>query len=491
MSDTDYSGEYWRLSGLVDEVVEAACYAVLRVAGYYQDDQGGMTTTGAGDYSIPRPGSGQYPDDPLPNFAGPDGFPAEVPSVGDIYRMLENDIPPIFAPFHDLPSPGLFESLADDVRVALKMLSSSGNLGSGDDSGSGDSAPGNIDYEGNSTLALADQVAQTLNGWEGGAATSFATYLNLFEGVVGNQALAAEVLRITLYMESEMMRRLQSDVVDLAHKAINAFEGCGGITVGDVKAAMSVVGTVNTVLGWFPAFKPVTGPVGTALSVTGVVVNSLGGGDATPNPLGARAYYDVISKMQDAADQLCINSAKVEQDISDTLSNLHDHISAAPAARSGGGTDQESFKLDRPSGTYDAVGTADFIYPGVVINPDNISTAADTLEQDLAAEMTQAANGLGDADSSNAWRRDSRIGIGPFGAWSQYTAASQLLENEVRETANEMGWAASMLRAVWEDVSGTDDNIAQDFDGVRGKIHTYDHPAPTPVPPGHQQVPYF
>ena len=68
---------------------------------------------------------------------------------------------------------------------------------------------------GNATLGLANQVAQTLNTWQGAAATSFATYLNLFQQVVGNQALAAEVLRMTLLMEKEMWIRLRSDVVDL------------------------------------------------------------------------------------------------------------------------------------------------------------------------------------------------------------------------------------------------------------------------------------
>ena len=124
-------------------------------------------------------------------------------------------------------------------------------------------------------------------------------------------------------------------------------------------------------------------------------------------------------------------------------------------------------------------------------NPDNITDAADILETDLAAEMKQAASGLEDADSSNAWLRDSRIGTGTFGAWGEYTAASQKLQTEIRETANEMEWAASMLRAVREDLVGTDQNIGDDFNGVRGKIDTFDNPPPTPVPPGHQQVPYY
>ncbi len=491
MADEDYSGEYWRMSALIDEVVEAACRAVLWINGYYVGEDGSYRSQGVpDDYpGIPAPGTGQYPDEPLPHYTGPEGYPQEMPSIGDIYRMMEEQIPPIFEPLLDLPHPGIFESKADDVKFALTKLAADGSRGSGNESSGGTEAPSSIDYEGNSTLALASDVAQTLKTWQGGASQAFSTYLNLFTVVVSNQALAAEVLRITLYEESEMFRRLQSDAVELAYKAADAFRGCGGITVGDVKAAMSVVGTVNTVLGWFPAFAPVTGPTGTALSVTGLLVDTFGGEAAEPNDLGARAPYEVIEKIRGAVTNISDRSRQVEGDIEKSLTNLRDHISAAAPARTDGSADQESFRLARPSETYAATGTADFITPGVIVNKDNIWDAADYLEKDIGYEMKEAAQGLDDANSYNGWSRDASIGTGSTGAASEYSAASTKLEEEIGETAKEMKWAAQMLRAVWEDVSGTDDNISEDFGRVRGKVEKFDAPPPLPVGPPHMVRP--
>ncbi|WP_232678565.1 hypothetical protein [Nocardioides sp. R-C-SC26] len=481
MTDADYSGEYWRLEGLIEEVVEAACQAVLRINGYYQNSSGGYSASGGPEeYSVPGPGSGQYPDDPLPNYVGPDGFPEQVQSIGDIYRLMEEQIPPIFDSLLGLPHEGIFESKADDVRLALMQLSASGSRGAGD--GSSD-APSSIDYEGNSTLALATDVAQTLKTWQGAAADAFSQYLNVFTVVVGNQALACEVLRISLYQQSEFFRRLRSDAVELAHSAIEAFNGCGGITVGDVKAAMSVVGTVNTVLGWFPAFSVITGPVSTGMSVTGLLVDTFGGEAAEPNDLAARSPHDVIAKMNSAVSDLQDRSRTVEGDIEKGLENLKSLLDQTPAARPSGGLDQEAFRLARPEQTYSATGVDDFITPGVVVNADNIANAADLLEKDLAYEMGQAWTALERVPGYQSWARDSRIGTGIYGSSQEYFIASLQLEEEIRETANEMQWAAEMLRAIWQDVSGVDDNVGQDFQAVRDRIITYDTPPAATPPP--------
>lgn len=483
----DYSGDYWRMSALIDDVVESACLAVLRINGYYVGADGTFRSQGMpDDYpGVSAPGSGQYPDEPLPHYVGPEGFPQEMPSIGDIYRMMEEQIPPLFEPLLGLPHPGIFEAKADEVKFALTKLASDGNRGSGDESSGGTQAPSSIDYEGNSTLALAADIAQTLKTWQGGAAQAFSTYLNLFTVVVANQALAAEVLRITLYEEAEMFRRLRSDAVELADKAADAFGGCGGITVGDVKAAMSVVGTVNTVLGWFPAFAPVTGATGTALSVTGLLVDTFGGQAAEPNDLGARAPYDVIANIRGAVTKLQERSRTVEGDVEQTLTNLRGHLATAAPARTDGSADQESFRLARPSETYAAQGTADFITPGVVVNKDNIWDAADYLEKDIGYEMQEAWTALDEASGYQGWGRDPSIGIGTYGASSDYYLASVRLEGEIRETAKEMAWAAEMLRAVWEDVNGTDYDIGADFGRVRGKVERFDAPPALPsYPPG-------
>jgi hypothetical protein len=483
------SDGYGSLQSLVDDVVKEAIFAELRVYGWYPTGDGSVQYISGGLGPAPQPvaGPGQgYPQDSVsPNGGyyepGYDG--GAPPSLGAVYQQWEHDIHATFQPFFGLPDPANFQALADDVRQALKQLSSQGHTGSGtSSSGTADSA--NVDYEGNTTLGLANQVAQQLNTWQGAAATSFATYLNLFQVVVGSQALASEVLRMTLLMEKETWTRLRSDVVTFAHDAASAFRATGGFTADDVKALLSVAGSVSTVLGWFPAFAPITGAADKAMTVTGLIVDTFGGHQPPPNNLGSHSFRDVFEKVKSHASDLKKTSHTVEGDIQKTLQSLKSHIDAAPAARSNGTPDQESFRLDRPNGTYSASRTSDFIYPQVTVNPRNVKDAADTLDQDLAPEMATAGTSLDDADSAwQWWRDDGGIGVGNWGCYSEYSAASYTLQKEITETSKEMTWAAEMLRAVLQDITGVDHNVGTDFGHVRKEIDTYDNPPPV-VPTG-------
>lgn len=491
--------EYDGLSTLIDTVVKEAVYSELKVYGWYPDGSGNVTyyATGLGGTSMTAAGPGNgHPDDlvsPDGGYIDQTGNGLGAPAtLGQLYQHWESVIPPVFEPFLGLPKPGNFQDLADEVRGALAQLSTEGNRDSGT-STSDDGA--NILYDGNSTIGLANQVAQTLNTWQGAAATSFATYLNLFQQVVGNQALAAEVLRMTLLMEKEMWTRLRADVVTFAKNAASAYREAQGFTSGDLKALLSVAGSVNTILGWFPAFKPATEAAGKALTVTGLLVDSFGGNEPDPNDLGARHFADILPKMKTHATELKETSKTVEGDIQKSLQNLKSHVTSAPPARSNGTQDQESFRLARPEGTdtpddtsddtFQADQTSDFIFPGVVVNSKNVTDAAWMLDQNLAPEMASAGTHLDNADEAWPWWRDGEgIGVGSWGCYSDYSAASYALEKEITETSNEMLWAAEMLRAVAADLDNTDNDVSDTFNGVRTKIDTYDNPpAYTPTYP--------
>lgn len=486
------SDDYGSLQTLVDTVVKEAIYAELDVFGWYPDGSGNVTYIsgglGGGSTTAAGPGNG-YPDDPVSPNGGyidqvDNGLDASA-RLGDVYRFWESEIPPVFEPFFGLPDPEKFQALADNVREALKQLSTEGATGSnGDDSAK-------IDYEGNSTIALADQVAQTLNTWQGAAATSFATYLNLFQEVVGNQALACEVLRMTLLMEKEMWTRMRADVVQFAEDSARAYREAEGFSSGDLKALLSVAGSVNTILGWFPAFKPATEAAGKALTVTGLIVDTFGGNEPEPNELGDSHYKNILGKMKSHATELKETSKTVEGDIQKSLQNLEKHVEESAPARANGSRDQESFRLDRPNGTYSADSTDDFIFPGVVVNSQNVRDAARILDTDLAPEMNTAGTQLDEGDSAYQWWRDGEgIGVGSWGAYSDYSAASYSLQKEIQETAKEMEWAAMMLRAVAADLDNTDNDVGDDFGGVRTKIDQYDHPSyPVPAYPSNKPMP--
>jgi hypothetical protein len=486
----DYEG----LQTLVDNVVKEACYAELDLYGWYPDGSGNVTYMSVGlgggtTMTAAGPGNG-YPDDlvsPNGGYIDQTGNGLDAPAtLGQIYKFWESEIPPVFEPFFGLPDPEKFQGIANNVREALKQLSTEGRTGSS--TSSSDDDPAQINYDGNSTIALANQVAQTLNTWQGSAATSFATYLNLFQEVVGNQALACEVLRMTLLMEKEMWTRMRADVVQFAQDSARAFREAEGFSGGDLKALLSVAGSVNTILGWFPAFKPATEAAGKALTVTGLIVDSFGGNEPEPNELGDSHYKNILPKMKSHATELKETSKTVEGDIQKSLQNLEKHVEHSPPARSNGSRDQESFRLDRPTGTYSADSTDDFIYPGVVVNPQNVRDAARMLDTDLAPEMSTAGTQLDEGDSASPWWRDGDgIGVGSWGCYSDYSAASYSLQKEIQDTAKEMEWAATMLRAVAADLDNTDDNVGDDFGGVRQKIDAYDHPTyPVPSYPSHR-----
>jgi hypothetical protein len=308
---------------------------------------------------------------------------------------------------------------------------------------------------------------------------------------VGNQALACEVLRMTLLMEKEMWARMRSDVVTFAQNAANAYREAQGFTAGDLKGVLEVAGTVNTILGWFPAFKAVSEGADKALTVTGLIVDTFGGKEPEPNELGARHFADVLPKLKTHANELKETSQKVEKDIQQSLKNLEELIEKAPPVRSNGTVDQDSFRLARPDATYGADATSDFITPGVVVNSANVRAAADMLDRDIAPEMNTAATALDEGDSAYQWYRDdASIGVGSWGAYSEYSAASYTLQQEIQDTAKEMEWAAEMLRAVAADLDNTDNDVSDDFGGVRQKIDTYDNPpAPVPSYPSGRQMP--
>jgi len=275
---------------------------------------------------------------------------------------------------------------------------------------------------------------------------------------------------------------MRGDVVEFAKKSASAYREAQGFTSGDLKAFLKVAGSVNTILGWFPAFKPATEVAGKGLTVTGLIVDTFAGKEPPPNALGARHFADILPKMKSHAGKLKETSQTVEGDIKKSLENLEKHIEESPAARSNGTADQESFRLDRPSNTYSADATSDFIFPGVVVNSKNVRDAASILDREIAPEMTAAAKALDEGDSAWQWiRDDASVGVGTFGCYSEYSAASYSLQKEIEDTAKEMEWAAEMLRAVAADLDNTDNDVGDDFGGVRKKIDQYDHPS-YPVP---------
>ena len=242
---------YDDLIGTIPEIVNEAIMAEMRFYGYYPDGHGGYQGMGGLGGAPPPIAGPNMPDD---GMVIPDMLNGGSISVRGIYHKWAERIPTMFNLYLGMPDPADFQAEADQIRIALEQLSSQGKTSEDDHD--------NIDFEGNSTLALAKTVSERLAGWQGAASASFQEYLNLFTTVVGNQALAAEAIRACMYMERELWNNSRNDVANFAANARAAFSHCGDISVDDIKQVISVVSTVNTVLGWFPAFKTASGRAG-------------------------------------------------------------------------------------------------------------------------------------------------------------------------------------------------------------------------------------
>jgi hypothetical protein len=449
---------------------------------------------GADDTPQAGPGQG-YPDYPLAptngniSGPGPDGQLRDPSTtLGQVYKVWETEIPPLFEPLRDLPDPAGFQGLADAVRSALSQISTSGNAGSSNSTGSD---PSNIAYDGNTTLGLIEDTAQKLNGWHGQSASAFAAYLNTFNRVVGNQALAGEVLRVTLLEEKELWTRMRHDSMLFITNAHNAFADAGDISLKD---ALSAFETISQVLGYFPVFSPITGAIDKATSVTNLLVDTFGGSKPPePNPLSG-GLFEVLANCREHRDKMLEISRTVEGDIKQSLLNLKSHIDAAPKARPSGGTDEESYTVDRPAGVYDADSVDDFVggydkgEGEIAIEPWEVREAASNLVDKVGPELAAAGDSFDDGDSAAPWSRgSSEVGVGFFGCYSQYSAASYALQKEIDETALEFQWAGEMLRVVADEMEKHDDNVGAGFGEVRKKIDEHDNPAPVVpnYPPGY------
>ena len=462
-------GGYDDLIGTIPEIVNEAIMAEMRFYGYYPDGHGGYQGMGGLGGAPPPIAGPNMPDD---GMVIPDMLNGGSISVRGIYHKWAERIPTLFNVYLGLPDPDDFQAEADQLRKALEQLASQGKTSDGNHD--------NIDYEGNSTLALADTVAQRLATWQGVAALSFQNYLNLFGQVVANQALATEATRACIYMERELWARTRNDVYQLAANARAAFSHCGEISVDDVKAVISAVSTVNTVLGWFPAFKAVTAPTGKALSIANVFVNTFGGQSPPENPLSARGVEDCWNKIVKASDDLKSKVKTVEGDIDKSLSNIYDRISASHT-RPDGSADQEPYVLPRPTGVLNADEKSDFIK--VAVDPPAVREAGDMLRKDLAPEMRTAAKSLDASDNSSIWNRRAEIGIGATGAYLSYLNTTDFLHDEIKQTADELDWAGDVLDAIADNYEKGDAAIATALAEVHQRI--VEESAPPPGTGGH------
>jgi hypothetical protein len=92
------------------------------------------------------------------------------------------------------------------------------------------------------------------------------------------------------------------------------------------------------------------------------------------------------------------------------------------------------------------------------------------LRSDLAPEMRTAAKSLTRGDTSGIWNRRAEIGIGATGAYLSYLNVTDELHHEIKQTADELDWAADVLDAVADNYVKGDQAVAAALAEVHQKI---------------------
>jgi hypothetical protein len=131
-------------------------------------------------------------------------------------------IPDLFKPFSELPDPGRYQPLIDDLKVVLHGLSN------GDDNG--DPIDAKDVYPANPTLTKMTTAGDYLEDWTGRAAMLFKQkFLDTFPAVCRNQFILVAVLKSALEAHQAMWASARKDIDDVAHNTSDALDNTGGL----------------------------------------------------------------------------------------------------------------------------------------------------------------------------------------------------------------------------------------------------------------------
>lgn len=240
-------------------------------------------------------------------------YPIPKNIVDGIEREF-SDIPNLFAPFTEMPTPESFEEPINNLERAVAKLAQ------------GDSQHDpitGITYVGNVELAKMSGAASYIEDWTGRAAMEFkSTFIDPFPTIVHNQFLVANVLRAALQAEREIWVNARKDIDKIAHDVLEALDRMDDCGKNEWTMTFTVAAAVATV-----AAVPLTG--GAALAVTAVAAGSAAaatmiGTEAPPTiRFSGESASAVVSQMRMAISKLTEYIIEQESKIAQAMAATH------------------------------------------------------------------------------------------------------------------------------------------------------------------------
>ncbi|MFI6170777.1 hypothetical protein ACIBCN_28610 [Nocardia sp. NPDC051052] len=150
-------------------------------------------------------------------------------------------IEPLFEPFSRLPDPDKYNPLIADLTAAMqKVMTQSTPI---------TKLSEDVRFVGTNLDKITTDGAY-LHDWTGEAATAFkANFLDTFKTISGNQFTALSMMKGVLQAHQEMWRKARTDIDNIAHHTLDAFDHAHGCSKADVSFEFSVLSAVGTALG--------------------------------------------------------------------------------------------------------------------------------------------------------------------------------------------------------------------------------------------------
>jgi hypothetical protein len=277
-------------------------------------------------------------------------------------------------------------------------------------------------------------------------------YADRLSAVLDGQAVLAATLGMAAAGQRAVFATLRDDIVTFAKEAEASLAAQAG-----VQAAAGGSGDVFTVGGALLGIASAAGgPGALAFGAAGGLSGLIGSfwpekPEKKSVTFSGNDLDSILGSISDGRTKLLETPVDDEEAIRSALSAAHDATRSAPG----------SFDLSRPA--YPSTSSREDVGgPGTIVqNRDDM--------QQLAANCYLVAEELGEARAmlesmnggSGEWSRPSGIGIGTTGPFAQFDTLASDAVVLVRNTAEELGEAATKLIAASLDFEATDSQISQ------------------------------
>lgn len=231
----------------------------------------------------------------------------------------------VFEPFLDLPDPAALDAMYNDLHKVVEALAS-GTSGS-DDPVHGERIAANLE------MTKIGMVQQVTLAWTGGAAKQFYTQIaEPWDAITTNQFNLVAVLTGAIAAEKALWQECRQNVDDLAHLAIEAFEGLDGdnqvafeVLLLTVAASVFSIGTMYATGGTALVSLAMAGATA---QVAATAVDKFSKEETPRVVFDAQTPAALAEQVRQALYQLMYIVIRKEQEIADAMTTTSAFVAA-------------------------------------------------------------------------------------------------------------------------------------------------------------------